>query len=73
MVDVINGARLGTYAIPGDVGTDMIQMYGAAALLVLVGDLVIIMSYVQVEDPVQSDWKPRVVLADEQNRPREIA
>ncbi len=51
VVDINNGARLETYAIPGEPGSGTIQMNGAAARLVAVGDLVIIMSYVQIEEP----------------------
>ncbi len=68
VVDVTNGARLETYAIPAEFGSGVIQLNGAAAHLMSIGDLVIIMSYVQVEDPVQPDWKPRVVLVDANNR-----
>lgn len=67
VVDVTNGNRLETYAITGEEGSGTIQLNGAAAHLIQVGDLVIIMSYVQVEDPVPPDWQPRVVLVDEQN------
>lgn len=45
----------------------MIQLNGAAAHLVSVGDLVIIMSYAQVEDAEARSWKPKVVLVDERN------
>ncbi len=72
VVDLNNGSRLETYAIPGDAGSGIIQLNGAAAHLVTIGDLVIVMSYVQVEDPVPQDWKPRVVLVDGQNRISEI-
>ncbi len=68
VVDLNNGNRLETYAIPGDAGSGVVQMNGAAARLAQVGDIVIIMSYVQVQDPVPSDWKPRVVLVDGQNQ-----
>ena len=72
VVDLENGNRLETYTIAGEKGSGMIQLNGAAAHLVDVGDLVIIMSYVQVEDPVPSDWHPTVVLVDEKNRIKEI-
>lgn len=68
VVDVTNGNRLETYAIEGEAGTGVVQLNGAAAHLVQVGDLVIVMSYVQAEDPITSDWQPHVVLVDEHNR-----
>ena len=72
VADVTNGNRLETYAIAGEAGSGTIQLNGAAAHLVSVGDLVIIMSYVQVEDPVPPDWQPRVVLVDAQNQMLEV-
>lgn len=72
VVDVTNGARLETYAIAGEPGSGVIQLNGAAAHLVTIGDLVIIMSYVGVEDPPPSDWHPPVVLVNEQNRITEV-
>ncbi len=67
VVDVTNGNRLETYAIEGEADSGVVQLNGAAAHLVQVGDLVIVMSYVQVEDPVPTDWQPRVVLVNEHN------
>ncbi len=67
VVDVTNGARLETYIIAGEAGSGVIQLNGAAAHLVNVGDLVIIMAYAQVEDAEAHDWKPKVVLVDERN------
>lgn len=67
VVNVNNGNRLETYAIAGEAGSGVIQLNGAAAHLVNVGDLVIIMSYAQVEEPIPSNWQPTVVLVDEQN------
>ena len=72
VVDVDNGARLETYAIPGEAGSGTIQMNGAAAHLMKVGDIVIIMAYVQVEDPVPQGWKPRVVLVNGRNEIVEV-
>ena len=68
VVDIQNGNRLETYAIAGEAGSGTIQLNGAAAHLVNVGDLVIIMAYVQVDLPAPATWAPSVVLVDEQNR-----
>lgn len=72
VVDVNNGNRLETYAIEGEPGSGTIQLNGAAAHLVNVGDLVIIMAYAQVEEPVPSEWQPRVVLVNEHNMITEV-
>lgn len=67
VVDVENGNRLETYAIPGPAGSGIIQANGAAARLISPGDHIIIMTYKQVEEPVPSDWAPIVLLMDEHN------
>lgn len=72
VVNVTNGNRLETYAIEGERGSGVIQLNGAAAHLVAVGDLVIIMSYAQVEEPVPEGWQPTVVLVDEKNYITEV-
>ena len=50
IVDVTNGARLETYVIPGERGSGVIGINGAAAHLVHPGDLVILISYAQMDD-----------------------
>jgi aspartate 1-decarboxylase len=72
VVDVTNGQRLETYTIAGEPGSGTIQLNGAAAHLVNVGDLVIIMAYAQVEEPVPAGWQPTVVLVDERNAITEV-
>ncbi|MCX9191480.1 aspartate 1-decarboxylase [Carbonactinospora thermoautotrophica] len=61
IVDIDNGARLETYVIPGERGSGVIGVNGAAARLVHPGDLVIIISYMTVTDAEARTLKPRVV------------
>jgi aspartate 1-decarboxylase len=68
IVDVDNGARLETYVIPGERGSGVIGINGAAARLVHTGDLVIIISYVSVPDAEARSMNPRVVFVDTDNR-----
>jgi len=68
IVDVTNGARLETYAIPGKRGSGIIGINGAAAHLVQPGDLVIIMSYAMLDEAEARAHKPRVVHVDAANR-----
>ncbi|GAA1619737.1 aspartate 1-decarboxylase [Catellatospora bangladeshensis] len=68
IVDVTNGARLETYVIPGERGTGVIGINGAAAHLVQPGDLVILISYAQVDEATARAYTPRVVHVDERNR-----
>jgi aspartate 1-decarboxylase len=63
--DVTNGARFTTYVIYG--GPGQVQINGAAAHLVKVGDRVIIAAYVQLNPEEVAAHKPRVVLLGEKN------
>ena len=67
--DVNNGNRLVTYAIEGERGAGGVCLNGAAARLVSIGDLVIIVSYAEVDDAEARAWEPKVVRVDERNRP----
>jgi aspartate 1-decarboxylase len=68
IVDITNGARLETYTIAGERGSGVIGINGAAAHLVHPGDLVILISYAQVDDAEARSMTPRVVHVDESNR-----
>jgi aspartate 1-decarboxylase len=68
IVDVTNGARLETYVIAGERGTGVIGINGAAAHLVHPGDLVILISYAQMDDALARRYRPRVVHVDGHNR-----
>ncbi|HMX08961.1 MAG TPA: aspartate 1-decarboxylase [Microthrixaceae bacterium] len=69
--DITNGARLTTYAIAGERGSGDICINGAAAHLVGVGDLVILATFVDLEETSARDHTPTVVFVDERNRVRE--
>ena len=68
IVDITNGARIETYVIPGEPGSGVIGINGAAAHLVHPGDLIIIMSYAVLDDAEARVLKPTVVHVDEKNR-----
>ncbi|MFE7157475.1 aspartate 1-decarboxylase [Streptomyces sp. NPDC057636] len=68
IVDIDNGARLETYVIEGERGSGVIGINGAAAHLVHPGDLVIIISYAQVDDAEARALRPQVVHVDRENR-----
>ena len=67
-----NGARLETYTIPGERGSGVICLNGAAARLVQKGDIVIIMSYVLMGNEEAKNHEPKVVLVNEHNKIRGI-
>jgi len=63
-----NGARFETYAIKGKSGSGTICLNGAAARLVQPGDIVIILSFLQIEDKELSSFKPQIVSVNEKNQ-----
>ena len=64
IVDNNNGERLDTYAIPGERGSGVICLNGAAARKVQVGDVVLIMTYGIVTVEEARTFKPKVVFPD---------
>jgi aspartate 1-decarboxylase len=68
IVDVTNGARLETYVIPGERGTGVLGINGAAAHLVHPGDLVILISYGLMDPAEVTTYRPRVIFVDGANR-----
>ena len=72
IVDVSNGARLETYVIPGERGTGVIGINGAAAHLVHPGDLVIVIGYGLMDETEAKSHLPKVVHVDGANRVVEL-
>ena len=63
-----NGARFETYVIKGERGSGIVCLNGAAARLAQVGDVVIIISYVQMDMEAAKEHTPILVFPDESNR-----
>jgi len=68
IVDITNGARLTTYALPGERGSGVLCVNGAAAHLVHPGDLVIVIAYALLPEHEARTYSPHVVHVDAQNR-----
>ncbi len=68
IVNINNGSRLETYVLPGESGKGDICLNGAAARLGEPGDLVIIISYADVDDIEAREWEPKTILVDENNK-----
>lgn len=66
--NVTRGTRLRTYAMAGPSGSGIICINGAAAHLAHPGDLVIIATFTQMEDPIPPAYRPRLILVDGNNR-----
>ncbi|HYK75901.1 MAG TPA: aspartate 1-decarboxylase [Daejeonella sp.] len=63
-----NGARFETYVIKGERGSGIICLNGATARLAQVGDIVIIMSYAQMEMEAAKKYNPLLVFPDDHNK-----
>lgn len=59
-----NGARLDTYTIPGERGSGVVCLNGAAARLVQPGDIVIIMAYATMTPDEAREFTPTVIFPD---------
>ena len=64
IVDLNNGERFETYVITGERGSGKIGLNGAAARLVLPGDIIIVMSYALMDFEEAKTFKPAVVFPD---------
>ncbi len=67
VVNITNGARMVTYAIPTS-ETGAIELNGAAARLVTPGDRVIIIAYAQLTTEEMQSHTPNVIFVNEQNQ-----
>jgi aspartate 1-decarboxylase len=67
VADSENGNRFETYVIPGESGSGVIGINGAAARLSKVGNRVIIMSFVLAPPHEIADHRSRVVIVDAKN------
>lgn len=72
VVDVTNGNRLTTYAIPGEAGSGILCINGAAAHLINKGDIVILIAYGMMSDAESRTYLPKVVFVDENNQAIDI-
>ncbi len=66
--NVSNGERFSTYVIKGKKGSGVICLNGAAARKASKGDVIIIASYVIVDDRFVKKWTSKCVYVDEKNR-----
>lgn len=72
VVNIANGERLITYAIPAPANSGAIELNGAAARLGMAGDRIIIMTYAQFSAEELKTYCPKVVLVDEYNKIKEV-
>jgi aspartate 1-decarboxylase len=66
VLDLNNGERFETYVIKGERGSGVICLNGAAARKVLVGDIILIMSYASMEFEEAREFHPSIIFPDTQ-------
>ncbi|MCA0985751.1 aspartate 1-decarboxylase [Guptibacillus algicola] len=62
-----NGTRLETYIIPGERGSGVVCLNGAAARLVQPQDVIIIVAYGMMTEEEAKHFTPRVAIMNERN------
>lgn len=67
ILNINNGERFQTYVIKGKKGSKEICINGAAARKAQKGDKIIIVTYAYLEAGKVEDFKPTIVLVDEEN------
>jgi aspartate 1-decarboxylase len=68
IANITNGARLESYAIEGPAGSGIIGLNGGAAKHGKIGDKLIIMSFVLLQESEIAGFRSKVVVVDDQNR-----
>lgn len=63
-----NGARFETYVIPGERGSGVMCVNGAAARLVQEGDVIIVIAYALVSDMDLKQFRPKIAIMNEANK-----
>jgi aspartate 1-decarboxylase len=72
IADTDNGSRFETYIIPGEAGSGVIGINGAAARLTAVGHRVIVMAFNYLDPHEVPRHQAKVVLVDKRNRVTEV-
>jgi aspartate 1-decarboxylase len=72
VLNITNGQRLETYTIPGERGSKVCCLNGAAARLTQIGDRIIVIAYAEMTPEEAKSHSPRVVVVDEQNEIKSV-
>lgn len=67
IVNLNNGERLETYVIKGEKASGKVCLNGPAARRVAVGDVIIIISYAQMEFEKAKTFKPTIIFPNSEN------
>lgn len=70
--NITNGERFTTYLICGKRGSREVILNGAAARKGEKGDMIIIAAFAQVEEKAAPQFRPTIVILDEDNNPLRV-
>ncbi len=70
IADINNGNRLETYVAPAEANSGRVAILGAAARLIKPKDVVIILSFGFFTEDQAKEFKPKIVVLDENNKIR---
>jgi len=68
ILNINNGTRITTYAIAAERDSGTVMLNGPAARSGIVGDKIVILTYVSVDARELADYAPRIVKVDQYNR-----
>jgi len=68
VLNINTGGRFATYIIEGERGSGVVCLNGAAARLGQPGDLVILLTYAQMDEKEARKYTPKVVHVNEKNQ-----
>ena len=68
VADLNNGNRLETYVVPAEPGSGQVVILGAAAKLIETKDIVIIFNFGFFTTEEAKEFKPKVIVLDENNK-----
>ena len=68
VANVTNGSRFDTYVLPAPKGSGTIAIYGAAAHLAKMNDIIIIFAWADMDEKEAQGFKPSICLVDENNK-----
>ena len=66
--NITNGERFETYCIPAPEGSGEIALNGAAAHKGKVGDLLVILTFINLDPEEAAVWEPRLILVGKKNK-----
>ena len=68
VLNINNGSRLVTYAIEGPRGSGTMLLNGPAARSGMIGDMIVVLTYANMNEEELANHRPRIVNVDKNNR-----